>query len=480
MRVVTQVMSLSPLLRQRSQKNYSALPKPRLRIHFGFLYYLREARLRYLFSNASNLGIAQEAAKSLLHELRFRFLSTLVFLWLCQVFEFDDDDKVDFAFCSALKNDEIWISRQAVLGGFKPRYLNETIDYDFLRNVLQVKIRVWATSYSKRMVKKNSKPPFSQTIWLNEQSRSGTRNSEPQLVMVDDAEIHHGKCITIGSRLFPISFEQYNPSFSWPTDSFVKSESSFYIMQSERKIHISEAIFIGESSGWYHFIVEFLPRYLSIPDQMRSMPTIIAGNTNERFRELLEILGFRNLILTDLMEKIEVHRLLTIKDFRFEDPFDFSARQTDLLNLQNVFRNIKVPKKVPFFHERILIHRPENTFRRMENSEHVVRILKEFGFKVIYPETFSFTEQLSIFRSAKIVVGQSGAALTSLIFCNKGTKCFELGNWEKSEEQFFWRDFANQINLSITPIYSQPKSLLQKFEGTFKSDVSSLISALGC
>lgn len=479
MRVISQLMSLSPLLKQNSQENYSALPKPRLRIHFGLIYYFREARLRYFFSNSSKLGITKEASKLLLHELRFRFLSTLAFLWFCHVFDFDSEGEVCFDAFPNFRDSEIWISRQAVLGGIKPRQLDETIDYDFLRNVSQVKIRVWATSNSKGFIRKGGKIPCSQTIQIDERFRFESTHSQPQLIEFEKAEIHHGKFIILGSKLIPISFEQCNPGKSWPSDSYVKSESRLYIMQSKKRNYLSEAIFIGESKSWYHFIVEFLPRYLSIPTEMRNRPTIVSKSINKQSVELLWFLGFRNLVLAELMETIEVDRIITVIDFRFLNPFDFSARKADLVSLQKIFRKIEIPQDAASAHARILILRPNNTFRRMENAKVVVETLEVFGFKAIYPEALSFADQLSIFRSAEIVVGQSGAALTSLLFCNKETKCFELGSWEKEEEQFFWRDFANQIELSIIPIYSQPKSLRQKIHGTFRCNVESLISKLG-
>lgn len=479
MRVITQLMSPSLFRAQSAVENYGSLPKPQLRVHFGMLYYLREARLRYFFSDSSNLGIAKEAAKLLLHELRCRFLATFVFLWLCLVLEFDDKENECLDLSANFDEDEIWISRQAVLGGIKPHHLDETIDYDFLRNVFKVKIRVWGTSNSKTLARGKGDLPYSQKIQIEEPFQSENIHSHLQLISLEKTEIHHGKFITLGSKLIPLSFEQCNPSVSWPTDSYVKTECSHYIMQSTRKTFLSEAIFIGESSSWYHFIVEFLPRYLSIPVDMRNVPIVISKNTKKQIIEILATLGFSNLILTDNMETIAIDKLTTVMDFRPISRFDLSARRADLVKVRNTFRDIEINRNTTLSSVRILILRRNNTFRRLGNERDLVQMLKPFGFVVIYPETLSFSEQLSIFRSAQIVVGQSGAALTSLIFCNKNTKCFELGDWVKGEEQFFWRDFANQIDLPITPIYSQPKSHFQKISDTFECDVESLISKLG-
>lgn len=480
MRVIVQLMSLSPQIEIPLHETRKSLTGPQLRLHIGLKYYFREAQLKYLFSSSSRLGITKEALTMLLHEFRMHPLSTLIFLWFCRVYHFDVEKEVCIKFPIACNDEEIWISRQAILGGIKPFHLDETIDYNFFRNTSRVKIRIWATSNSDTWSNRGEKLPLSQIIELDNRFQFESKQSQPKCVTFRKASIHHGSFITINSQLTPISREQRHPSVSWPTNSFVKSEnrSRFYIIKSNKKTYFDEAIFIGDSSSWYHFIIEYLPRYLAIPVAMRNLPTIVSKNIPKQFVELLSLLGFSKLVSTDLMEEIETGQLVSIIDFRFENPFDFTARRKDLLLLQKLFREIEFPENRIQHRKRIFILRPDNLFRRMENTAEVVRKLEQFNFEAIYPERLNFIEQLSIFQSAEIVVGQSGAALTSLIFCDPKVKVFELGDWEERNEQFFWRNFANELELTIKPIYSQPKTFTQNIRGNFKCNVVSLVSEL--
>ena len=53
-------------------------------------------------------------------------------------------------------------------------------------------------------------------------------------------------------------------------------------------------------------------------------------------------------------------------------------------------------------------------------------MLTEKKFKILKLSNFSFIEQIGIFNSAKIIVGNHGAGFTNLIFCKKNTKVVEF------------------------------------------------------
>jgi capsular polysaccharide biosynthesis protein len=72
-------------------------------------------------------------------------------------------------------------------------------------------------------------------------------------------------------------------------------------------------------------------------------------------------------------------------------------------------------------------------------------MLDEFGFKTIELGSLSFAEQVSLFASAKVIIGPHGAGLANLVFCRKGTTVIELF----ADDYVFplYYDLANKVEL---------------------------------
>ena len=478
MRVITQYFSSSSPRLELYCHEVPLEPKVTMRPHFGFKYYVREAKLKYLFSDASRIGVLKEAMKLLIHDLRLNTTPTLLFSFMCIVYNIEANDAVTVKFFDPTNENLIWVSRQAILGGIKPQYLDETIDYNFFRGALDVKVRIWSTDKLSAIEELMSEPPLSQLtqIWDSDPDQKNVLALVHKTI--EDASVHHGKFITSDSRIFPISTEQSFTGCSWPSDTYVKYKSNHYMMQSNSFIRLPDAIFLGLSNNWYHFLAEYLPRYLSIPYQMRRLPTIIPKQANSQSLELLRLAGFSNLVLTDLLETVQVDRLLTVLDFRYSSSFDFPSRRKDFLFLQNFFSNLEVLEGEKSGSKHILLMRPRNTFRQMNNATSLITQLEEFGFQVIYPDKLSFAEQFSIFRRAEVIVGQSGAALTSMLFAKKETKIFELGDWDQDSEMFFWRDFGRAIGMKVTSICAKPKTFWQVINDNFSCDIDELLNEI--
>jgi len=64
--------------------------------------------------------------------------------------------------------------------------------------------------------------------------------------------------------------------------------------------------------------------------------------------------------------------------------------------------------------------------RRLINEDKLVKALVPLGFEVYQLSELSFSDQVSLFSSAKMVVGAHGAGLTNLTFVPKGAVVYEL------------------------------------------------------
>lgn len=75
---------------------------------------------------------------------------------------------------------------------------------------------------------------------------------------------------------------------------------------------------------------------------------------------------------------------------------------------------------------RIFIERGAASNRRIPNEADLTVALQARGFLCIRPETLSVAEQSQLFRRARLVVGQLGAGMANLVWCQPGTVVFEL------------------------------------------------------
>lgn len=68
------------------------------------------------------------------------------------------------------------------------------------------------------------------------------------------------------------------------------------------------------------------------------------------------------------------------------------------------------------------LSRQNTDLRHVINDDQVVTALEKMGFVSVIPESMSLPEEISLFASAKIIVGPLGAWATNMVYCNPGTK----------------------------------------------------------
>jgi hypothetical protein len=77
-------------------------------------------------------------------------------------------------------------------------------------------------------------------------------------------------------------------------------------------------------------------------------------------------------------------------------------------------------------HRLIYIDRGGSANRRLPNEAALVERLRRRGFHTVRPETLTLDQQIALFKGAGMVVGQLGAGLANIAFCQAGTVVYEL------------------------------------------------------
>ncbi|MFK8067629.1 MAG: DUF563 domain-containing protein [Gammaproteobacteria bacterium] len=91
--------------------------------------------------------------------------------------------------------------------------------------------------------------------------------------------------------------------------------------------------------------------------------------------------------------------------------------------------------------KRIYISRRDAPNRMFINETAVCDYMYSQGFDVIELTPFSLWEKIAIFRDAELIVGQTGAGLTNLMFCTPNTEVLEL-----VDTRFVYPLYASLVN----------------------------------
>lgn len=193
-----------------------------------------------------------------------------------------------------------------------------------------------------------------------------------------------------------------------------------YITKPEFKKGCFATITASESSGYFHWMLECLPRIRLIEDYIEEIDYLIVPDNLKKFHiETLDRLGFPE------------EKLCHIKDgmnLQCENLFVPSLPNGNALMSKWVcdfLRESFIPEDVADPYRFIYISRKDALYRKIINEDEVEEYLKEMGFEILQMSELSFLEQVRICAEARIVISPHGAGLTNIVFC-KGAKILEM------------------------------------------------------
>lgn len=166
------------------------------------------------------------------------------------------------------------------------------------------------------------------------------------------------------------------------------------------------------SANIAHILSNVAATLLAIKEMFPKVTIIVGENASAMARNAYSTLGFTVLFTDqDVYGKIISTSVVISKD-TYEGLY------------RSLFGNIAFQgfnKDTP---ERVFISRKGT--RCLINENEVEQTLRDYGFKKFYFEDIPISEQWSVTKNAKVLVGLHGAALCSLVFNNNAVKVVEL------------------------------------------------------
>ena len=236
------------------------------------------------------------------------------------------------------------------------------------------------------------------------------------------------------------------PSFQFRNliNSDVKNNKviTFNTPRFKRKLSGSTLCILTGGAGnnnYWHWMYDVLPRLAIIQKiyNLKKIDNFLVPDLKYNFQiETLKLLNIYEKSLPSVKYRhIESELLLSTSH-----PWQFSNSAHDDINkipkwislwIRNTF--LKKKKFYNSKYNKIYIDRSDSKSnylnkRKIKNEEEVKYYLKNKGFKILNLSEFKIIDQIKIFNSAKIIVGNHGAGFANVVYCKKNTKVIEFTN----------------------------------------------------
>jgi hypothetical protein len=202
---------------------------------------------------------------------------------------------------------------------------------------------------------------------------------------------------------------------------------------SAKQIGLGEAILIGgrNDANYYHFLIEYLPRVLEIPDSISGeIPIVVSKNVPDSGIEALKLLTKRKVIRLDPENQYRfskiyvaspVAQVLDTPKVPWPDGLFMRTSALDAFRHKCLI-SAGAPKGLK---ERIFIKRSSG-HRLIKNEKKLEAIAKREGLRVVDVSTLSWVDQVNLFASAQLVVGASGAVMANYLFLPECARVISL------------------------------------------------------
>lgn len=240
----------------------------------------------------------------------------------------------------------------------------------------------------------------------------GQLNPKAQICFFKNARIvnENGIVISSDNRVFA--------NFTYDFDKPIEQHNVFkcFINKPEFRKGCLATIATPGYTGYYHWLVECLPRLKLLEEEIENVDYLIVPYNLKKFHlDTLSLLGFQENRLIRMKDGIH---LKCEKLFvpTIQGPRKWSA---------DFLRQSFLPKDVVKPYRLIYISRKDALYRKATNENEVEDYLKGIGFEIIQMSHMSFLDQVKFFAEARIIVAPHGAGLTNTVFC-QNAKILEI------------------------------------------------------
>ena len=270
-------------------------------------------------------------------------------------------------------------------------------------------------------------------------------------------EVRHGLVVVdnLEMKVHPISRQDgvLQRGLPWPREAVRFDSHRSIALKADKFLDpVDNAIYLGSSYSWYHFIIEQLSNLMHFPDLLENrIPIIIQSGLPRNIIELSTLLTGTTPIQIPFGSAVVSKHLYLIQDASLVTNESPRKRIPAIRALSESLATEIVRGES----RKIYIYRPKGLLRSLHNKDEVLKLMIDLGIEVVNPEALDLKETMRLFKSATMIIGESGAAFTNLIFCEPNCRVLEL--LSPVVGGTFWRGFGESLGLQHSVIMGKTR-----------------------
>ena len=171
-----------------------------------------------------------------------------------------------------------------------------------------------------------------------------------------------------------------------------------------------------------HFLIETIYTLISAKKDHDQMPILVSNKLCINFKKTINDLNLSdNVVFLNNEDLVRVDRLNINPSLYAGTWYNRDAVlavRNYCLNICNFDTNAQ--------HDRVYISRRNNAARSCVNEVDVAKFMSSKGFHVVFLEDLIFSQQVELFKNAKLIVAAHGSGLANVIFSNSNTNVIEI------------------------------------------------------
>ncbi len=230
-----------------------------------------------------------------------------------------------------------------------------------------------------------------------------------------------------------ISYTQIKGKLVSAKNNFVINKGTPYFLKKFNGNVLSLCQGASGDSNYFHWMFDILPKIkiTSLYYKLESIDYFYMPEIQNFQKKILKLIGVKNIrfINSNKYKHIQADNLIVPEHpWYFKGMVSKEAKKLPYWIVKWI-RNIFLKKfKYNSKEKKFFIDRSESRYNhcKLTNNNEIIATLKKKGFKSHQVGKLSLEKQISLFNSAKVIIGPHGAAFTNLIFCKVGTKVIEI------------------------------------------------------
>lgn len=247
------------------------------------------------------------------------------------------------------------------------------------------------------------------------------------------------------------------------------------------------------SINYYHWVTELIPKLLqmlkSLTREDKRVYVLVDEGMPKQCLELLELLLQGSKIPRYKIFKVKHGESVHCQELIYCTPLWTALDNTTHLpnpkkefflsidNLKQVKEEVRRKfegKKFSMGSKKLYLQSKNNRLRKLLNIVEVEALLHKQGFDFVDPGALSFEAQFELFSQAEIIIGNSGAAFTNLLFMKEGSTAIALYPSVESTNYYIFQPLADASQVELIHFLTKPVTESKSVHGDALVDITGL------